>query len=407
MPPRPSSLGALLYSPETDWAEDVDNFAVRLPVIGVPELALVQESLPPEIMVQYRNDGHKHVRGGYGGEISFDLRLAGHGSSTAGAGLAKNDVEVFLGRILGVSALAAAAGTTATGGTALIPLLTAAAGFSAGGLCFFGELADGDGNGQAYPIGDHAANALTLLSALDDAPVNGAVVRAPTLIYPDETAAAIESMQFEYVTGDQHYRMRGCFPKRLVFSGLNPRQIPTVRVTLGVSFWAAASSTFPTAIAHTALPAPAVVANGSFLFQEVGNTARAKYTILDFQLTYEMGVVPLETPGGVWTNQVITGAARTADRCRFSVAVHSEAATETPVWPGKWEANLEHYALVSLAIPDAKSLAFWWPRVCLVGDRVKQMDLNGLNAMRFECEAYTGGTATSDLTNAMMVIASG
>jgi hypothetical protein len=405
---NPGNLQAVCYESESGWAENTATFAtLRIPTVGVIENNLTHEKLPTEKTVQYRSDGSDFVLGTQGGSIKMKSYLTGHGSSVA-SGVTITAYETFLGRIFGgTSAVASSTGITATGGTVNIPTVSAASGFSAGSLCFFGARGDGDGEGQAYAIASHSGSNLTLLTDLAGAPANGAVIGAPSMIFPstDPTSTGVTGTRFLVQSANLQYRAHGCYPTAVTIAGLNAGELPTIEHEWGVSAWGYSTATFPsTTSTHTANPA--VVASGSFWINDVGSTTNATRSIRNFTINYTLGMQPLEGPGGIWQYQKVIGARRISDVIKLTWTEDADAATTTPVLPGYGTATTRKHILYTLSTADGSRVAFYFPSVCIDNVAVQKID-NNLNRLTVSATAYVGSTLTSELTRSPMRIAFG
>ncbi len=409
---NPGSLGAITYEAESsaaNWAEEVTTFAThRLPIIGAVDVSgLVHEKVESNRVEQYRNAGSQWILMTQSGQFSMTVDLVGHGVTTVGSP-SLDALETFWGIVLGNAALSAAASTTLTGGTAAAPTTTASATFAAGSIAWIGALGDGDGNGQAYAVGTHATTTLNLIGALDDIPANGAVLAPAVNIYPSSSptsAIAITGTRFLLQTANLQYRCHGCWPMSVSFSGLNTGERPQATITWGVSRWAYSTATFPSTVTSNQYN-PSPVAAGSFDIQDVGTTTRNKRSIRNFTLDYTLGVEPLMGPGGVSAYQKIVGARRIDDKCTISWTEDADAATTTPVLPGYGTGTTSKHGLYTLSTTAGSRVAFFWPKLCVTNVATQAVDSN-INRLTITAAAYTGGTLTSDLTRAMMVMANG
>src|SRR5690606_14857250 len=242
---------------------------------------------------------------------------------------------------------------------------------------------------------------------LDDAPANGAVVGAPTMIAPttDPTSTVITGTRFLLQSANLQYRCHGCFPMSVAITGLNAGELPTIEHEWGVSAWGYSTATFPTTTAtHTANPA--VVAAGSFWINDVGTATHATRDIRNFTINYTLGVEPQTGPGGVWQYQKIVGARRIPDTIKLSWTENADAATTTPVLPGYGTGTTRKHILYTLSTADGSRVAFYFPSVCIDNVAVQRVDGN-INRLTVEATAYVGPTLTSELTRSPMRIAFG
>lgn len=410
---RDGTLGALRYEAETastGWAEDTNTFATRLPILGAVDTSgLKWGKIPAGRTVQLMHEETTPLIGPQGGEISFDLMLPGHGSSMAGAGLALTALETFLGYVFGNSALSAAAGTTVSSATDADTWVTAASGtFSPKSIAFVGTLGDGRGNGQATLISTHSGTTMQTLTELDAAPASPDVVTSAALIYPQQTAATIRSLRFEWLTANQCYQMHGCYPMRWAFRGLF-RGHPVISLTFGVSRWKPSAGTFPTVTSqdvHNSAPTAA----GSWHFQVYGTDTRQKYSLRDFNLTWNAAVQAQSGPGGVTAYQEIITAYRRHEPGAIMIefVVDAETVTATPTWYDRWrnESTVDYQAILSLnGAASGQRVAIAFPHLYFTEEAVRQEVRDGINREVVRMIACADTSGTNDLTRAPVIIA--
>lgn len=403
-------LGAIEYAAESSFAEDSSTFdAHRLPILGAVDTSgLTWDKQPRDAVQQYLQGGDPYVLMGQGGSFTTRFDLFGHGSTMVGSP-SLSAMETLWGYILGNSALSLASSTlvSSSPGTATAVGVDAATGVSAGGLVRVGALGDGDGNGQFYAVSTHGSNTLNMLTALDGAAVDDAVVHPVAQIYPFETPPAngingsVPGLRFRLLTANLQYACHGCFPTAVTFSGLSPGERPQAEVTWQVARWAAVSATFPSALATTtANPAP--VAAGSLFVNNVGTATSNKLACRSFSITYTLGMEPLLGPGGVGAYQSVVGCRRIGDSIAVSFVVDADASpTATPVLQGYGTGTTNKHILYTLNTIDGKAVGFYLPNVCPSNVPVQFADGN-INRMRFEGMAHTSSTTTSALTLAAM-----
>lgn len=403
---RSSANGAVEYAVETastGWAEASAVFGSRLAVLGEVDVSgLEHAKVDAQRTVQYVNDGTMPVRTTMGGTFKTDIWLPGHGSTTAGV-VALEEHEDVLGYVVG-NAASTGTGTTASGSPTVTSIPTAAAnGLTPGGIVFPGSLGDAGGDGQAAVVATHAGSVLALLTALGAAPAAAAVIASSVMIHPTESptaaALALRSMRLRALSANQHYSMHGCWPQQLTLSGFNPGEIPRASVTWGVSRWSAAAATFPSAVAVDAFnPAPS--AGGSLFVQARGTATRQTYKCRSFELNVDLGIKPVKGPGGVDGSQDTIGAVRGPQVVTVTFTVDAEDATATPTWGGRWDSDSQFYHLLFNANGAAtgKRVAIYLPNCCIVDRKPVQMSADGVNRERITMRAYTGPTATSELT---------
>lgn len=409
---NPSSLGAICYEAESAasaWAEEVTTFAThRLPLVAPLDVSgLVHEKVAAGRLEQYRNSGSQWILMTQSGSFSMTLDLAGHGTTTAGTP-SLDAIETFLGIVFGTTpALSLATSQTMTGGTAAIPTASGATGITAGGIVGMGALGDGDGDGQMYAVSGHSGSSVTLLGAMNGAPVNGAVIYPTVMIYPSSapTTGAITGTRFLLQTANLQYRCHGCWPQSVSFANLNTGGRPQITITWGVSRWSYSISTFPSTVTSNQYN-PAPVAAGSFNVQDVGTTTRNARAMRNFTLDYTLGVRPLMGPtNGVGGSayQTVVGARRIDDQIKLSWTEDADAATTTPVLPGYGTSTTSKYVMYTASCTPGSAFGLWFPKVCISNVAVQKAEDN-INRLTVTADAYTGGTLTSELTRAAMVL---
>src|SRR5436190_12915927 len=114
---RTPELGAALFNVETNWAEVQTTFSTRVQTIGPIDVSkLSRPMLIPGYTTQLLNEIQPGVKGVHGGEFEIEMKLTGHGSTTAGA-ITLNALETLLGIFLGNQATVAAASSSGTAAT--------------------------------------------------------------------------------------------------------------------------------------------------------------------------------------------------------------------------------------------------------------------------------------------------
>jgi len=400
-----STLGTIAWDTESSWGEAVTTFTYGIQPNGPVELTgIKQPMLPGERTVARRNDGTTGIPGAFEDvELSFSCHLTGRGATSASS-VSLSDLYRLIGTALGTSAVAASSGDTLTGGTTAAPATTGASGFSAGSIAAIGALGDGDGNGQAVAVSTHSSNTLNLLTEIDGAPANGAVLYAPDLAYTSPSTCALTGVRMRAQTADYQYTLHGGWCSSISFTGLNPGEKPGVSFTYKFSYAAPLAATFPTTpTADTFTPRP--VTAGSCFFNSVGTTTRAKLAVRSFGINIALNVVPVPGPDGVNAFQKWVGATKIMDQITVSCVVDSEGADTTPTYWDAWLTNAKSHLLYTACIGDTYGVAFYFPALCYMGDRPTQNSTNGRNTIPLQFMAYNGATTTSDLTLSAMRIA--
>ncbi len=85
--------------------------------------------------------------------------------------------------------------------------------------------------------------------------------------------------------------------------------------------------------------------------------------------------------------------------------VDAPAATTSPAYADKWEANTNQHMLVTFQSGDQNAVAAYLRNLCWTGNRPSQSTFNGRNVIPMQFMAYNGTTTTTDLTRSMLVLA--
>lgn len=403
------TAGPYVPSAGTGWAEDVPTWSDRLAIIEqIDPSGLVHAKIEPSRVVQYMHEGTEHIPGTYSGSFTVKLHLTGHGSATTGA-TAMRSLMKFLGWVLGNSQVSAATGDTLTGGTASVPTTTLATGFDAGSLPRIGVFGDGDGNGQFVAVGSHAANNLTLKTAIDGAPVNGALLHSSELAYVAATTCELQGARFLWQSADQQYVTRGCFPMGYRFVGLGPGELPGLEVTIGVSYWAPVAETFPTTDTFDSgsgpfNPAPNTL--GTFFYNSHGTATRNLLTVRGMSIESTLAVDPIPGYGGLWPGQNIVGARRKSGNLYLDLEFDAAGASANPDWYAAWLTGGKKHGLATLCAAAGQAMGFRFPCMRIVGNRPTQAQLNGFNSVKVRFALYADETVTTDeLTLSPLVVA--
>lgn len=397
------ALGAIEWEAESTFNENVSTFATgRVGIINAVDLSqLTQEKIVPGRTVQYRGEGSAYINGLKGGSIVTDMWLTGHESTTAG-NTSLTTTETLLGRVFGNAAEAAAAGgTTATGGTATVVTTTASGTFDASGAVRIGALGDGDGEGQFYAISTHSVQNMTVLNDLAGAPVNGAIIYAPTLIYEPSapTTSSIGGTRFRAITANLAYELHGCHATSVTLSGFNVGEPPKASITWDVGeHFPVGSVTFPSAV--TAVTAnPAACCAGTLHIQDVGTTTRNVVDIVDLQITYNLQTQRVDGYGSPWQYSGKRAAFRTHDNntppVTISFKLAADAQTATPTFGAAWLTTTPKIMVITCSIADGSAIGFVFRRCFWTGPLPTQEDFNGRNTRTYTLCAHVDTTSTA------------
>lgn len=405
---NPSLASAIEIEAETNFAEDVATFATyRLPIVGPVDCSgLKKAKIPNARTTQHRNSGSRYIDGTYSGSFTTRFHWFGHGTSTTGATTA-NAHETLLGNIIGNVAASIATGTTFTGGTAGVPTTAVTNGFVAGSIGFAGTLDDGRGNGQAFVVGGHATNNLTLLTELDAAPSAADLCRSAVVFYPSEspTDTDVTTYRMRLLTANLRYECHGCHPTSWSVGGLNAGETPYIEVVWSVAWFEESTGTFPSTVA-TNTSNPSVVAGGSVFVQLVGTDDRQTFDVRNFAVEHSLGMRTDRGPGGVKPHQDIIACRRMNDTVKVSFTIDADAATTSPVLKALFEGGPLH-VLWTGSTTNGSSVAIYMPNVEPCGEYPVQRIDDNVNRYTFEGMAFTGPTTTTDLTASCIRYANG
>lgn len=401
-----SAMGAVLCKDESSWGETATTFTspIRVPIIQrIDPSALVQQKIEPGRVTQYRGEGTEYIPGTMGGEFTLRGHLHGHGSSTSGS-TSLTDLGNILAWFLGGGAASASAGTTATGGTATAVTTTASATFAAGSLCRIGTLGDGRGNGQFQAISTHVTTTLNLKTGTDVAPSNADVIYSAETIYNDPSSSlGPTSKRFFLPTSDQRYIAHGCFPLGLTIGQTNPGEVPFWEGRVGVSWWEPeASLTWPvtdTFDSGNGPFTPVPVAAGSCFFNSYGTATRATLDVRAWAINIQLGISPIQGPGGSNAYQTITGVRRTPDNITVDLTVDAQSATASPTHAGSWLTGGPYHMLYTLSSIAGSAVGIYLPRIRYIGNKPTQTDMSGRNSTKLQfCAHANEAVTTSALT---------
>ena len=402
MTANPSKLQRLNWKQESAWAENVTSMsgAYAIPALGRVDYTVNQPMVDTMRTTQYRNEGTIGAPGPWDITLGFDMHLAGHGSTTAGA-ITVQDHETFLGWIFGGGPTrTATSGTTINGGTSTTTnLVTTSSGtFAPGGIFWLGAKGDGAGDGQANVVDTHTLTDLVPEFAVPSAPVDQAVVYSGVNIYTveDATSSSITGARTQLFTANQQILCHGVFPTSAQLSGFKGGEFPQVKVGLRGSWAEMRADTFPDATAMSILT-PAPVAGGSLNIQAYGTTTRQALSWRDLTVDFTLGVQPLPGGDGVDAYQSIVGARRTVDKILITVTLDAPAASTSPTWWTAFLTNGWHHILWNGTAANGQRVAWYAPRCRIIGNRPTQSSNGELNAitLQFEAHADTGETGSA------------
>lgn len=408
-------LGGVLYADEATFGDfAVTTFDEALRHIGPIDLTgLTQEKQDTAPVLQLQNEGSQHTRMVQGGSFKISQHLTGHGSSVALGSVLANQLETFLGRVIG-NLNVANEGTTGVvaASTVTVPVVADGSAIADDSIIRIGALGDGDGEGQFFAVASEAANAVTLLTDMPGIIADGAEVFAPAFVHPNEgpNSSILTSMRFELLTGNAHVRCWGCFPSSVEFSGLSPGELPLVTVTMQVSKWLPVNSTFPHAVSVDSF-SPAPVAAGSLFLNTFGTTTRQTFAVREFNFGLDFQTVPLLGHGSGDGHVNIIGAKRIKCMATCDFVLEAEA-TGTYTHADRWNTSevgisAEHLLYSFSVGTDGQAGAIYLRKCRMVGERPLQQDVDGLNRQRlfYMAEADTAGSDDIGRSNFLLASA--
>lgn len=417
--PNAAALGAHLYEQEDDFGEKVSTFGTRLQTKNPVDLTqLIQDKLPLSPTRQLPHEGTKDVLGVYGGQFPVSLDFTGHGQTAAGA-LTKTDLAALMEIVIGGIDVSGVGTTVATGSWTTTSFDVAdASGLAKGMLIRVGKIGDDRGNGQFYAIASKSGNSITLATATLAPPQDGDVVYASQLVYPEERISAsgtpgfedVVSTRWQLLTANMQVEAHGCFPMSYSFAQLNPGESPVFNTNFGVARWAPPESAaeFPSSVATDA-KTPTPNAGGSLFLNKKGSSARLgeKLHLRAFDLTTPIQCVPLRSPCGTDSRQVISGARRIpgevnggAGAAGFTITLDRGAIDIDTLYAD----NDPFHVLYTLSAVDGEAVALYFPNCRLTSPRPTQRDVDQLNRMVLTFRAEADPDGTDDLTRAAMLI---
>lgn len=402
--PNPSNLWRVGYEAESAWGESSAlSSPVELPITNFATPSLSHPKQDIGATLRYMNDGAQDIRMPMGGTFTTEMLLTGLGSTAAGA-IVANDLVTLLGYVLGNTDVTGTGGTSSadwtdssSSGSVLSAQLV-----KAGGLARAGVIGDGRGGGQAFATSGSTSSTVTLLTALDAAPISTDQLYTMAQVYPDESmpSASLTGLRFILASANEQYICRGCWAQSMSVSGLNPGELPKLSITWGVSGWGHTSGEFPGSTEPT-FHAGAPASGGSFFAADVGTSTRTTYDARDISLTIDLSTQPLMGPGGNDQYQSITGCVRTKCQASMSFTLDAEA-TGTHTWNDWFDTDensaTNKHILYTISATDGRAVAVYLPNAKSVGERPRQSDVQGLNRVQVQVKALTGATTSTALT---------
>lgn len=399
-----SRLGFVGYAVESAFAESATSYTVRLQarMDRIDVGGLTQAMLDPGGVYQYMNETSTHVRGPKGGSFELTMDLYGHGTTTAGS-LSITDLVTLLGYAVGNGTATQVGGLLTTGTNDVNTLTSTNTTLAVGDLFRVGVPGDTRAEGQAS-VSNSSASPYDLLVDLPGAPTTADSVKAMMMVFPGETTHEIAStLRFIVCSGNQAWALKGCACTGIRFS-FPQGQIARASMTWQVADWDDAGSiTFPSATALGNKDGILVGGQGSLHVQAKGTTTRNVIaTARDIEIEIDQQVTIIDGPGGVGSHQTGVAYRRTKQCATISWSEEAGSQSATPTWSNYWnttEGSLTARQVCwTIAATDGRALAFYMPDAIPVGERPKQIDVNGLNYVRMMLRGRTNTVTTNEKT---------
>jgi hypothetical protein len=410
MATRSSQLGAILYGTETTFGDTGATTATRLTIMGEPDFAPVQELMDPDIYRQRPHDAAQGILMPKSGTVTFEMLVTGLGSTTTTTPPV-SALVTLLGAVFGQTSVShTGTNITSSGGTASAATVTAASGIAAGSVVRVGVKGDGRADGQWAAVSTHASSTLNLLTALPAATSGTDQVYASRMVYESETTGTYEtitSLRIRFLTGRQQYLAHGCYPTAVEFSGLNPGEVPRVRLTFTMAWWEEVSGTFPDSTSidnFTGSPN----AGGSFFWNDVGTATRVTESIRAFRWNIGLNQLPQFGPNGNNVYQTLVDCIRGPSTHTFEIEYDAEAAgtnTQGALVSVNANSRINRHFLYSMSVGDGRAVALYVRNAKFTGSYPVQRAVNGVLRHVVSLQATPGTTATSDLTLSAWVLA--
>jgi hypothetical protein len=352
-------------------------------------------------------------RGPRSASLELTLNLFGHQTTTAGA-LVPNTLWTLLHDGLGNGSTAGSGTTLSAATSATSFTFTSTSGWAAGMLARMGSKGDGKGDGQAFVIGT-VGSPVTTITALPATPANGDVVYGMPIAYHDESSSSsLTTYRFAVMhatTGAQYHLMGGQLAG--VKLNIQPGVIPEITLSYKFAYWQRQSTTFPnTSITPTAnYSAPST--GGSFFIQDWASgsptSTRNTESVGSVEIALDMGLEPVNSPGGNGTYQIITAWQRTKAQPTITFQLPWKTAYET-WWDTSNTATDPPYKhiLYTLNTVDGRAVLIYMPRVFPIGNRPSGVvEMNKQNYVKVMGLGTESTVTTNEVTRSAIRIGLG
>lgn len=367
-------LHQLLVADEASFAEGgatpttaaALSFTGNIPLYGAPTFTPTHMRDPdgssqPRLAVEA--PGHPGARSG---RLSFKTYWIGHLSSPTGA-LTQTWQQKLLADGLGGGKTDAAGTTLSAASSASSFTATAIGNWAAGYIGRVGAKGDTKGDAQPFVVGAVAGSVITALNALPATPANTDVLYGAQLAYHVE-GATLTTKRFCLLFPDTGNQMHffGCQLASIEFDAPVGGK-PTITWTYEVAYHQRATRSFPDATTLGVADC-ATFGGGSIFINDVGTTTRATLTAQAIGLTMDLGLSPIEGPGGAGDYQYIVGWTRTNAKASIMASIPWVSTYET-WWDTANQSLVYKHILAALNVGNGRSIGFYAPRCFPMGQR--------------------------------------
>ncbi len=402
-----SKLQHLSVVAESAWGEDTTDMtgAQQLPHTGVVDVSTIRQAiLESQRATQYKNEVKKGILGPWEeAEITYELELVGHGSTTAGA-ITITEFENHLAWFLGAAVRTATSGHTFDEGSDEDEFVLDATPptFAVGGLARGGDKGDGGGDGQWFVVAAQDTTALDSKVALPAAPANDDPVYSAVNVYTLESTCGVDSKRMAIKTSDGQWVLHGCYPKRIQITGTAAGEIQKVVCTVGVSWAEPVTTTFPdttTTASWTYNPAPAGA--GSIFLQDYGTATRQILKCRRLTFDFQLGIRPQFGFDAANAYAKCVGAKRVQDMLTVTALIDAEGASATPTWETKARAGTPQHLLAGFSVGVGSAVAFYAPYLIWAQQVAVQVAENDTNHIQLTLKAGADTTGATELARSM------
>lgn len=326
-------------------------------------------------------------------KLTFNTFLRGTGTAAASTVAALGAADLAEGQLLKNAfsqGESLGTGTTINGAGATTTVLpcTSAAGLAIGQAVLV--------SGEATPIGNIAANDVTLIRALSGAPAAATVVNASATYYPNYGAVNTGSLQFQLRgSEDDYHNLLGC-QATCKLANLNPGQIPQISWECMVASWTAGTSAAMIRDSwDNATDPPTIGSAGALYIQTVATTTinevDASALSIDLGLVYET----LRSPGGI---QGIQGYELKELIPKFEITINSWSDT----WRDVFEAGTAKYIHYQIGSTAGNTILIEMQNCYF--DKWERVGVNGITGTKITGKAFGLGSTLTTLRRAPLRI---